>query len=115
MLPAGAADCHGQVAAIEAQVLRNPALQESQDVLVHLREIGLRIQEFAYLGIAPGKASQVSVPVRIGQASQVKNKICVRWNAMLESKRFDQHRQHVALAAINTLPNLLSEFIDAGS
>ena len=74
VLAASATDGDRQVATLCLAVLRNPALDESVDVIAQFRDDFLRFQEFDDLLVEPVQAAQADRPVRVGQASQVESR-----------------------------------------
>ncbi len=86
MLAAGAAQRNGEVTAIDAAILGDPAIQESQDVCVHLHEGRLAVEKVDNGRIEAVQASQFGIPVWIRQTTQVENEICVGGYAVFESE-----------------------------
>ena len=94
MLAPGAANSDGEVIAVKTHVLGNPFRQECQNILVHLIESRLLIQEFNDILILARLAAQRCFPVGVRQTAQIEHKIRVRRYSVFEPKRLNQHRQH---------------------
>ncbi len=91
VLSACAADRDRQIATIHIDIFGNPALQECEDVVVHIDESWLRIEKFGHFAIATGQSTKFDGPVRIWQAAQVEHEIGIGRNSILEAERLDQH------------------------
>ena len=97
MLAASAADCHGQVRTVVAQVSRQPVAQEAAQIGFHLEHLGLGFKETNDLRVAPGLCAQHRIVMRIGQAAHVEHQIGIERQAVLEAERLEQQRQAAAL------------------
>src|ERR1700691_2694463 len=95
VLTAGAAHCHGQVAAGGGLVLRNPRLDEFAEIVDELRDAGLRLEKMRHRCIAACERAQGRLPVRVRERARIEHKVGIAWYAVLESERLDQHRHAI--------------------
>ena len=86
MLASRTANGDGHVTPVRLQVVRNPAGQETLDVIKHGRESLLGVEEGLHLGVEARKTSQLHRPVRVRQAAQVEDKVGVCGNAVFEAE-----------------------------
>ena len=90
---ARAADRDGQVVAVVARVVGQPARDEVVDVAVHALDFGIALEEVDDGGVACRSAAQRRLVVRIGQAAHVEHEVGVERHAVLEAERLEQQRE----------------------
>ena len=93
MPAAGAADRDGQVVAVVARVVGQPARDEVVDVAVHPLDFGDRSRGTRPPARRARSAAQRRLVVRIGQAAHVEHEIGVERHAVLEAERLEQQRE----------------------
>jgi len=96
---AGAADRHGEVAALVGRERGQPARQEGLDLPQHLRRFGLRLQVGDDVGVAPRQRPQLADVVGVGQHAHVEDEVRVQRHAVLEREALEHQRQSVAVGA----------------
>jgi hypothetical protein len=84
VLPAGAADGDGKIAAVVGHQTRQPALHEFAYVTEHILCIRGFFQKPNHCGVAPGERAQLRAVMRIGQAAHIENQIGIQRDAALE-------------------------------
>ena len=97
VLSAGAADGHGQVAAVVGDETGQPAFHEIADIAKHVLCAGGVVEKFDHRGIAPGERSQHRVVVRVGQAAHIEHQVGIQRDAVLVAERLEQQRQARAI------------------
>lgn len=93
MLATGAAQCHGQIATIDADVLGNPCLKKIQNIFIHPHKGVFCIKKFGHFLVQPVKTAQLGLPIGVWQTTQIENEIRICRNAMLETERLQQDGQ----------------------
>ena len=86
MLATGAAQRYRQIAAMDADILRDPACEERENVIVHLAEQRLPVEKFGDWTVQSGQRSEFGIPVRIRQGAQVKDEVCISRNTVFETE-----------------------------
>ena len=86
MLAAGAAAGNRQVTPVDRFVLWNPFLQEHENIVEHLAERRLCIEELDDFVVTAGQAPQLQRPVRIRQAAQIEDEVGIGRYAVLEAE-----------------------------
>ena len=109
VLAAGTADADGQVAAVVADVARQPGGDEAGDILAHLHHLGLRFEIVDHRAVAAVQGAQRHLVVRIGQAAHVENQFSVEGDAVLEAEGLEQQRQPPGAVADDELPDPVAQ------
>ena len=71
-MPTRATDADRQETAIGPAIFRNPALEETENIVVHCDDSALVFEKAYDRLVEPGQLPELKVPVRIGQAAQIK-------------------------------------------
>ena len=90
---AGAADRDGQVVAVVARVVGQPARDEVVDVAVHALDLGDGLEERHDRRVLAGQRRERRLVVRIRQAAHVEHEVGVERHAVLEAERLEQQRE----------------------
>ena len=100
VLAAGAADRHGEVAALVAPERRQPALQERLDLRQHLARPRAAPSRYARdRRVAAGQRAQLAHVVRIRQHAHVEHVVGVERHAVLEREALEHQRQPAVVGA----------------
>ena len=92
VLASRAADSNGKVTALGALVMRHPAAEKPENILEHLGERLLLVEELLHLVIETRMAAQLYGPLWVWQAAHVEHEVRVGRDAVLEAKAFDEYR-----------------------
>src|SRR5690625_5109037 len=111
VLAPGAAQGHGDIAAVVGDEAGQPALHELTDVRHHGLDVGFGIEKVPDRLVAAGEAAQRRVPVRIGQGPQIKDEVGSHRNPALEAEGLKQQGQAGALAH-QPLPHGAAQVVD---
>lgn len=90
---ASAADCHGQVAAIVSYEARQPSIHKFLNIPGHILDIAIGVEKTDYILITTGEFTKLRIVVWVRQATHVEYEIGIKWNAVLEPERLEQHDQ----------------------
>ena len=89
----GTADRDGEVAAIVARDLRQPAPEKTVHVLEQRPHGVLAVEEFDHRRIAAGERPQRRLVMRIGEHAGVDHPVRIQRNAVPVGERFEEQRQ----------------------
>src|SRR4051812_3645716 len=115
MLPTRAANRDRQIAAVRLEQFWNPVFEKMRNVLEHLVDQCVPLQIFDDLRVTTGQPCQSRLPIGIGEAAHVKNKICVSRHALSISERLEQDRHPPLYAIADSLTNQFPQFVNARS
>ncbi|MCY1359462.1 hypothetical protein D9M69_460340 [compost metagenome] len=90
MVAAGAADGDSDIGAIAGGEPRQPLVQEAEDILIHLLDVGLPGQVLGDGRLQTRMVAQLWLPVGVGQATHIEHQIGIHGHATLEAEGFDQ-------------------------
>src|SRR5690606_29254297 len=102
VLAAGAADGDGQVTAVGGGKAWQPTGQKTDEVGEHGRHFDLGFEKKNNLSVVASELSQLRFPIGVGQTADVKDKIGVQGNTVLEAEGCKQNG-HLAVAVGNRL------------
>src|SRR3989338_8505572 len=86
MLPTGAADGHGEIAAVVGNIAGKPAFQKITDIAKHVLRGRCVFQKFDARSVVSGERAQRQIVVGIGQAAHIEYQVRVQRNAMFETE-----------------------------
>src|SRR5512145_2573840 len=111
MLAACAADRYRQIAAVVADVGRQPGGDEMADVVAHPANLFLGFEEVDDRLVAAGQRAQCDVVMRVGQATDVEDEVGIERQAVLEAEGFEHQRQALAGLGFDELAHPLAQRI----
>ena len=94
VLPAGAANGHGHIAAVVGVEHRQPVVQKLRNMSLHGLHVGLLPQKVLHRCILAGQRAQLHVVVGVGQHAHIKHIVGIDRNAVLETKGLE-HQRHL--------------------
>ncbi len=111
VLPASAAEGHGEVGAILGAEAGHPLLQERFQALVHFIHHGLPGQKLDNRRILAGQTTQLGNPMGVWQAANVEDEIRVSRYSLLETEGLNQLRQHAVKGMPNAFPDQIPQLM----
>ncbi len=111
MLPAGAADGDGDIAAAVGLVVGQPAGQVVLDILVHGLHFFLALEKGRHLSVLSGQRPQVGLPVGVRQAAGIEHQIGIHRNAVFEAEGLELDGHGGLLGAHHPVFDQVAQFV----